>query len=125
MGYSFISCGVSEVNQKLRGADSVIVNFYEKGGPTISKSVATTDESAISRLTEFISTKKTELYKCGSDGNILFFEKGKQVSDVGFLFTQEDCRHFLMDIKGELTSTKMTREGADFLQSLRDGRNTY
>lgn len=124
--FFLISCaGNSEVSQKLSGSDSLVINFYAAGSDSIIKTVATAEKSAIRRLTEFVSAKETEIFKCGYDGNLLFFEKGKPVSDVSFKYKDENCRHFLLDVKGKLVSTKMNNEAADFLKGLEEGRNTY
>ena len=123
--FSLISCGNSEVSQKLSGSDSLVINFYATGSDSILKTVATSEKTAIRRLTEFISSKETEIFKCGYDGNLLFFEKGKPVSDVSFKYKDESCRHFLIDVKGKLVSTKMNNEAADFLKGLDEGQNTY
>ena len=120
----FIVCvgacsGNSEVSGKLSGSDSLIINFYVPGSEMVAETMTTTEEAAIRRLTEFISAKETEIYKCGYDGNLLFFEKGKPVSDVSFKFSDESCRHFVMDIKGQLVATKMSNQAADFLADLK------
>ena len=116
----FAACsGNTDVSGKLSGSDSLIINFYVPGSETVAETMNTTEEAAIRRLTEFISAKQTELYKCGYDGNLLFFEKGKPVSDVSFKFSDESCRHFVMDIKGELVATKMSNQAADFLNDLK------
>ena len=116
----FISAcsGNSEVSQKLSGTDSLIINFFAPNSQNIIKSVATADADAIRRVTEFVSTPETELYKCGYDGSLQFFEDGKQITDVGFKYSDEACRHFLLDIKGELKATKMNAQGAEFLRDL-------
>jgi len=122
----FISCsGNSDVSRKLSGSDSLVINFYGAGSDSIVRSVATSEKSALRRITEFVSSKETEIFKCGYDGNLLFYEKGKPVSDVSFKFKDENCRHFLIDIKGKLVSTKMNNEAADFLKGLEEGRATY
>ena len=123
---SIVACsGNSEVSTKLSGSDSIIINFYTPGTENIAKSVNTAEKKAINRISEFIAAKETELFKCGYDGNILFFEKGKQVSDVSFKYSDEACRHFLLDVKGELVATKMSNESSDFLKSLSRGDSTY
>jgi len=111
--------GNQDVSGKLRGSDSLVINFYAPGSETVTESMTTTEEAAIRRLTEFISAKETEVFKCGYDGNLLFFEKGKPVSDVSFKFSDESCRHFVMDIKGQLVATKMSNQAADFLADLK------
>ena len=111
--------GNTDVSGKLSGSDSLIINFYAPGSETVAETMTTTEEAAIRRLTEFISAKETELFKCGYDGNLLFFEKGKPVSDVSFKFSNEACRHFVLDIKGKLVATKMSNQAADFLSDLK------
>lgn len=121
-----ISCsGNAEVSGKLSGSDSLVINFYAPGSEDIAKTVSTTEENAIRRLTEFVSAKESAIFKCGYDGNLLFYEFGKLVSDVSFKYSDESCRHFLLDVNGELKSTKMNNEAADFLKGLAEGRNTY
>ncbi len=111
--------GNSEVSSKLSGTDSLVINFYEPGTTQIVQTVATAEASAIRRLTEFVSARETEIFKCGYDGNLLFFERGKQISDVSFKFSDEACRHFLMDVKGKLVATTMSSAAADFLFDLK------
>ena len=111
--------GNQDVSGKLSGSDSLVINFYEPGTTTVVQTVATTEAAAIRRLTEFVSAKETEIFKCGYDGNLLFFEKGNQVSDVSFKFSDETCRHFLMDIKGKLVATTMSAAAANFLSDLK------
>ena len=115
----------SEVKKKLSGTDSLVVNFYAPQSDSIIKSVATAEKKAIRRLSDFVSTKETSLFKCGYDGNLHFFEKGKMVSDVSFKYSDESCRHFVLDVEGKLTGTTMSTEAADFLKSLSEGRDIY
>ncbi len=120
------SCsGNQEVSGKLSGSDSLVINFYATQSETIVNTVSTTEKSAIRRLSEFVSAKETGIFKCGYDGTLLFYEKGKLVSDVSFQYRDASCRHFLLDIKGELKSTRMSNEAADFLKGLAEGKDSY
>ena len=113
------SCtGNSEVTRQLSGTDSLVINYFAPNSQDIVKSVSTADADAIRRVTEFVSMPETELYKCGYDGSLLFFEKGNQISDVAFKFSDETCRHFVLVIEGELVATKMNAQGAAFLKDL-------
>ena len=114
----------SEVTKKLSGCDSLVINFFAPGSDMISKSVATADKKAINRVSEFVSAKETEAFKCGYSGSLHFYERGKMVSDVSFSYS-EGCRHFLLDVKGKLTSTTMSNEAADFLKGLAEGKDSY
>jgi hypothetical protein len=121
-----ISCSDnSAVSKKLSGSDSLVIRFYAPQSDSVIKLVSTTEKKAINRVSEFVSAKETEPFKCGYDGALLFFEKGKQVSDVSFKYSEPGCRHFLLDAEGKLTSTKMSNEAADFLESLAKGQESY
>ena len=118
--FLFACSGNSEVSSKLSGTDSLVINFFEQGTNNVVQTVTTAEAPAIRRLTEFVSSKETEIFKCGYDGNLLFFEREKQISDVSFKFSDEACRHFLMDIKGKLVATTMNSAAADFLIDLKE-----
>jgi hypothetical protein len=72
-----------------------------------------------------VDSKEIEDLKCGFDGSIFFYEKGNLVSDVYFKYSDPACRHFLFASDEKLTSTKMSKEAVDFLQSLAEGRSWY
>jgi hypothetical protein len=123
---AFAACSNnSAVSRKLSGSDSLVINFFEPNTTNITKTVATGEKKAVRRLSEFVSGKETEQFKCGYDGEMLFFEKGKQVSNVSFKFSNDSCRHFLLDVEGKLTATKMSDEATDFLRSLSRGDLIY
>jgi len=119
------SCNQSAIDKKLSGSDSLVIHFNEPQTNTIKKTVTTVESNAINRLSEFVDAKQTELYKCGYDGNIIFFKKGEKRMDISFQYSNDSCRHFIFDANGELKATKMSREAADFLKSLAEGRFIY
>lgn len=120
------SCSsTSSTNQQLSGSDSLVINFTAPQSDSIIKSVTTTEAKAIDKLTRFIDGKKSEEFKCGYNGNLLFFYKSKLLSDVSFNYSEGGCQHFLLSADGKLVSTAMTNEAADFLKSLADGKDWY
>jgi hypothetical protein len=86
--------------------------------------VSTTEEKAIDKLARFVDGKDAEAYKCGYDGNLVFYKEGNLRADVSFN-TGEGCRHFILMLNGALTSTAMGNEAADFLKSLAEGKDWY
>ncbi len=119
------SCTPSATTKKLSGSDSLVIHFTAPNSDAIIRSVATTEKKAINRIIDFVDAKPVEEFKCGYDGNILFYEKGNIVSDVSFKYSDPACRHFLLATDKKLTSTKMSEEAADFLESLSEGRTWY
>jgi hypothetical protein len=117
--------GGSPSSKQLSGSDSLVINFNTPQSNTIDKTMTTTESKAIDKLVRFTGGKKTEAYKCGYDGNLMFYKKGELLGDVSFNYSGDGCHHFIMDIKGELVSTAMSNEAADFLKSLAEGKNWY
>ena len=124
--FSLISCGSkSVISKKLNGSDSLVINFTAPQSDSVIKSVTTTDNKAIDKLTRFVDDKEAEEFKCGYNGSLLFFSKGKLLSEVNFNYTEAGCSHFLLSIDSKLVSTVMSNEAADFLKSLAEGKEWY
>jgi len=121
----FASCNQSAIKKQLSGADSIVIHFNDPQTNTIKKTVATAENNAINRLSEFVDAKDSELYKCGYDGNMIFYAKGEKKMDISFQYTNDSCRHFIFDMNGELKASKMSNEAADFFKSLAEGKNQY
>ena len=122
----FVSCSEkSATGKQLAGCDSLVINFNELGTNNIAKTVTTTENKAIKKLAGFVDSKTAEAYKCGYDGNLLFYKKGKLAVDVSFNYSGDGCRHFIQEINGELSSTAMSNEAANFLKSLAEGKDWY
>jgi len=102
-----------------------VISFNYPNTDSVVQTVNTTERKAIRRLLQFVDSKETEQYKCGYDGTMTFFIQGKLVLPVVFKYSEEGCRHFLLDDDNKLRSTKMSNEAADFLKSLAEGRNWY
>lgn len=122
----FTSCKESSaVAKQFAGSDSLEINFNQPGTNNIAKSVTTTEDKAISKLIRFVDSKSAADYKCGYDGNLMFYKEGKLSGDVSFNYSGDGCHHFMQDVNGTLTSTTMSNEAADFLKSLAEGKNWY
>ena len=121
------SCGSSGsgAGKQLSGSDSLVINFTAPQSDSVIKSVTTTDNKAIDKLTRFVDDKEAEEFKCGYNGSLLFFSKGKLLSEVNFNYTEAGCSHFLLSIDSKLVSTVMSNEAADFLKSLAEGKEWY
>jgi hypothetical protein len=120
-----LSCNQSAISKKLSTSDSVVVTFNELNSDAVSKTVAATEKTAISKLSGFLSGKVTEQYKCGYDGNMIFYSQGKELMPVVFKYKDKNCRFFLYELDGKTISTAMNNEAADFLESLEAGRLFY
>lgn len=115
----------SAISMQLSGSDSLVINFNAPQTNNITKTVTTTEHKAINKLAGFVDGKLSEAFKCGYDGNLLFYKQGKLEGDVSFNFSGDGCHHFIMSVGDKLTPTTMSNEAADFLKSLREGKDWY
>lgn len=113
------------MSKKLKGCDSLVINFNHQGSDSVFKSVNTTERKAIRKLLQYVDSKEAEQYKCGYDGTMTFYIQGKLVLPVVFKYSEDGCRHFLFDEDNKLRSTKMSNEAASFLKSLAQGKDWY
>jgi len=121
-----LSCsGGSAAGKKLKGCDSLVITFNAPNSDTVVNVVSTTETNAIQKLARFLDGKPSEQYKCGYDGNMVFFKAGKQVLPVVFKYSEEGCRHFLFDLDNTVISSQMSNEAASFLKNLAEGRDSY
>ena len=115
----------SAVSKQLSGSDSLVINFNTPQTNNIEKTMTTTESKAIKKLILYADGKTTKAYKCGYDGNLLFYKKGVLLGDVSFNYSGDGCHHFIMLVNDELAPTAMSNEAADFLKSLAEGRGWY
>ena len=100
----FASCNHSAINKQLSGSDSLVINFNDPQTNMIKKTVTTAESNAINRLSEFVDAKKSEIYKCGYDGNMIFFAKGEKKMDISFQYTIDSCSIMWYDLVIERNS---------------------
>jgi len=97
----FVSCSEkSATGKQLTGSDSLVINFNEPQTNNIAKTVTTTENKAIEKLAGFVDGKTSEAYKCGYDGNLLFYKKGKiaalvNISLLKYEFVNQVVRRWL------------------------------
>ena len=115
----------SDSSKQLSGSDSLVINFNTPQTDNIEKTMTTTESKAIKKLMNYVDGKTAEAYKCGYDGNLMFYKKGKLVGDVSFNYSGDGCHHFIMLVNNALAPTAMSNEAANFLKSLAEGRGWY
>lgn len=121
------ACGGSgsATGKQLSGSDSLVINFNTPQTSNIAKTVNTTDSRAIKKLINYVDGKTADSYKCGYDGNLMFYKKGMLLGDVSFNYSMDSCRHFIQMNDDKLNLTVMSNEAADFLKSLAEGKEWY
>ena len=124
---AFVACSgnSSVIGKQLSGSDSLVINFNIPQTDSIAKTMTTTESKAINKLIKYADAKTAEAYKCGYDGNLIFFKKSILVGDVSFNYSGDGCHHFIMLVNDKLTPTAMSNEAADFLRSLAEGKGWY
>lgn len=126
LSFLIVACSDSSaVSKQLSDSDSLVIQFNTPQTNTIAKTVSTTETKAIKKLTRFVDAKTSEVYKCGYDGNLMFYSKGVLAGDVAFNYSGAGCQHFIIEIDGKMVPTQMSNEAVDFLKSLSEGKNWY
>lgn len=120
-----ISCSRSGVSKKLAGCDSLVITFNAPNKDSVIQQISTTETKAIQKLAGFLKGKETEMYKCGYDGNMLFYKAGRQIMPVVFKFREEGCQAFVYDLDNKTVSTAMGNEAVSFMKSLLEGKSWY
>lgn len=113
------------VSKQLSGSDSLVINFNIPQTDSIAKTMATTEVIAIKKLMKYVGGKTCEAYKCGYDGNLMFYKKGVLAGDIAFNYSGEGCQHFIQMAGDKLSPTTMSSEAANFLKSLAEGKSWY
>ena len=120
------SCGnKSAIHKKLNGADSLVITFNAPDSDSIINIVSSTEKKAIRKLSGFLNGKETKLYKCGFDGNMVFFKQGQMILPVVFKYSDAGCRSFMYELDNKTISREMSNEAVSFLKSLVEGRGWY
>lgn len=117
------SCSNSSKNSYASN-DSLVIQFKSIPSGEVIKTINTKEEKAIRKIADFIDGDKTQQYKCGYNGELIFYKAGKLASTVSFN-TDEACKHFLVEDGGKNEGLKMSNEAASFLTSLADGKSWY
>jgi len=120
-----VSCSRSGLSKKLAGSDSLVITFNAPDNDSVIRQISTTETKAIQKLAGFLKGKETEMYKCGFDGNMLFFKGGRQIMPVVFKFREPGCQAFVYDLDNKTVSTAMGNEAVSFLKSLIEGKSWY
>jgi hypothetical protein len=120
-----LGCKQSVTQKSFSGSDSLVIIYKDERAGTITKTVETTETTAIHKITGFIDAAETENFKCGYDGKMIFYKKGVQVQEVDFKMKDKSCNHFSFILGDKLVSTKMVNEAIDFLSSLENGKTWY
>lgn len=128
--FAFASCKQSATRQSFSSADSLVIHFKDEQAGVVTRTVKTGKSDprfrqAINRVIEFIDSKETELFKCGYDGKMFFYNDDNKMQEVDFKMKNDSCNHFAFMLDGKLMSTKMSREAADFFDALERNAPVY
>ena len=77
----------SDSSKQLSGSDSLVINFNTPQTDNIEKTMTTTESKAIKKLMNYVDGKTAGAYKCGYDGNLMFYKKRILLGDVSFNYS--------------------------------------
>lgn len=118
----FMRCEkVTEVSELVKSTEKIQVVFYNDSLPDTFYDI--TEKKDIKNFNDYISDEEVPLYKCGYDGQIIFFvdddEGAEPKNSVAMEFNlQPDCAHIAYQYAGALQTKKISSEGLEYLKSL-------
>ena len=117
---------IQQLGEHISGADSIAINYFKGDGKmdTVTAVKIIRDKKSIEDITALMTESSVSVKdKCGYDGSIHFFKNDKVIQDVFFNSTQEDCRLFLFQVKGNDIATELDDNAKEFLSSQKSNRN--
>ena len=123
--FLFSCSNKSEVSKILSGSDSLVITFNSPDSDSVINTVSSTEKKAIRKLSRFLDGKESKLYKCGFDGNMIFFKQGEILLPVIFKYSVAGCSTFMYELDNKVVSREMSNEAMNFLKSLAEGKNWY
>ncbi|MFI5172616.1 MAG: hypothetical protein ACHQFW_09505 [Chitinophagales bacterium] len=113
---------VTEITELVKNTEKIQITFYNDSLPDTY--IEITDKSEIRKFDNYISTKETPVFKCGYDGQILFFmnedvSNGKQNSIVMEFNLKAECRHVAYNYAGGLQTKEITDKGVEYLNGIK------
>lgn len=107
-------------------SDSLVIQYKSIPSGEVLKTVTTAEPNAIKKLAQFVEEGKSEEFKCGTQGSLIFFNKGTVKREVLFAFSKSGCQHFIWNDEHQVMhDVKMSNEAAAFLKGLAEGTNPY
>lgn len=120
----FMRCEkVTEISELIKNTQKIQVVFYNDTLPDTFVDI--TDKKDIKKFNNYITNNDTPVYKCGYDGQLVFFiddEEGAQPKNsVAMEFNlNPDCIHIAYQYAGALQTKQLSDDGIQFLISLQN-----
>jgi hypothetical protein len=109
--------GKSEVSEKLKFSDSVIVQFYSEK-QVLSNAAITTDKAAIQQLIRFVDNDQADSSACPKSGQLIFYKEKKEIERIIY---KTICRQFEFTLNGKKQFTKMPDGAVNYINSIEKG----
>lgn len=111
----------TELTEVVNNTEKIQIAFYNGDAPDTY--VEITERGDIKKFDNFVGSEDTPVYKCGYDGQIVFFLYPDVAAGTKNTITMEfnlqpDCTHMAYVFAGALQTKTITSEGIDYLQSL-------
>lgn len=119
----FFKCKkVTEITELVKNTEKIQITFYNDTIP--DKFVEITDKDEIRKFDNYFSGIETPLYKCGYEGQILFFMQedvaGGVRNSISMEFNLSDgCSHVAYNYAEALQTKELTEEGLQYLKAIK------
>jgi hypothetical protein len=118
----FNSCKQSPLATSLAETDRLIIHFIDQG--KIIKTVTTEEQTAIKKMVYALGKGEAKSTACDINGRMIFYRNDTELQQVEFNNTP-DCMFFTFSFDNQQSFSSMTKETANFLQSVKQGLDFY
>jgi hypothetical protein len=100
------------------GATEMGVQIFNSGKDSSPVVYTIKDAKLVKQMAGYMDGEKTAEFKCGYDGNVVFFKKAEILFTADFKTNDVGCMHFSYMLNGALHTTVLSPEAQTFIQSL-------
>jgi hypothetical protein len=116
------SCKQSPVAEALSDSNRLVIHFIDQGNTV--KTVSTEDKAAIKKMIYALDKGEAKSTDCELNGKMIFYYNETELQQINFN-SEPDCRYYSFYFNNKQSSSGMTNETANFLQSVKEGLDFY
>jgi len=113
------SCGSGGINYKQADELHIEMNYFHNEGFKTFKTVKIKNQIEIKNFLSYIKDEESRIYECGYSGAMIPYKKGKKLAHMSFNIDPL-CRHIIFSQKGKIVSKKLSTEGCNAFNELRE-----
>lgn len=117
---TLISCQTNPLYRPLAKSNAFALKFYKTSGGDETFTIKVTDKREVNAMfVQYISNEDAPANQCTYDGEVTFKYRNQAILNVPFSL-HAPCKYVTFSIKGKSYRKKLTPEGIEYLETVRD-----